>query len=57
MKKDIVMPVENIDRLCYVAHVDSYIGWKYGQANLYVSTNKPTSAWGLVLQEPDRAVI
>ena len=37
MKKDIVMPTEDIDRLCHVGHINSYVGWKYKNSNLYVS--------------------
>lgn len=38
MKKDIIMPTEDINRVCHIRHVDSYVGWKYKDSKLYVST-------------------
>lgn len=37
MKKDIIMPTEDINRLCHVRHINSYVGWKHKETNLYVS--------------------
>lgn len=37
MKKDIIMPSEEIDRVCHITHIDSFVGWKYKDNKLYVS--------------------
>ena len=37
MKKDIIMPSEDIDRVCHIRHINSFVGWKYKDCKLYVS--------------------
>lgn len=37
MKKDIIMPSEEVDHLCHIRHVDSFVAWKFGATSLFVS--------------------
>ena len=41
MKKDIIMPSEDIDRVCHIRHINSFVGWKYKDCKLYVCTIMP----------------
>mgnify|MGYP001793389111 CR=1 FL=1 len=36
MRKDIVMPSEDINQLCLITHMNAYVGWKLASPDIYV---------------------
>ncbi|KAF6036565.1 KIAA1875 [Bugula neritina] len=66
MRKNIFMPSEDINRLCYIKHINSYVGWKYKQPTLYLygsdfelysQADAPSELYQVIYNEPKEELI